>query len=110
MNIIDIQPYFQTEAEKVAEDLLMGVNSELLRRIAGHRNSYNLFWRDPVNILAAMGKNAAIFLAAASKNIEHISALAQIAGKTINDFMSESEWKMQFPIKINLDGSAVVKF
>jgi hypothetical protein len=93
MNLIDLPaPYSIPEIEKIALNELNFINHSLLRRIEEHKLKYKAFWQNydhtPDSILEAMGTNAAIWLAAAAENVEHISRLAAIVGKTVNDFLS----------------------
>jgi hypothetical protein len=92
MKLIDLPaPYVIPEVEQLAINELIFINSSLARRVEEHKMKYKAFWQNyshtPDSILAAMGTNASIWLAAAAESMDHIGRLAAIVGKTINDFI-----------------------
>lgn len=96
MNLIELPPPpVKPEAEQIAELMLHKLNATLAQRVHDHGMFFRTFWRGnatPDDILAAMGAHGAILLAAASENLEHISRLAAIVGKTLHDFISPADY------------------
>jgi hypothetical protein len=96
MKLIDLEQTTKTHAEIIAENILIGLNEELQKRIATHRRNFLSFWASaatPDDILLAMEMNAVIFLQAASENVQHIGRLAAIVGKEITDFLPIEYWQ-----------------
>lgn len=112
MNLIPIAEPPQTPAaQAAATSLLAHVNAELARRVDYHAARYADFWDSqirPDDILAAMGKQATIMLAAAAENVEHIARLAAIVGKQVTDFLPAEQWQPRRAFQPQPDGSATL--
>lgn len=95
----------------IAEHLLLTINAELARRIEHHATEFHRFWSSPVppdSILAEMGTNAALFLAASVINLRGIEALAQLVGKTLDDAIPATDRVPRREIVLHPDGSATL--
>jgi hypothetical protein len=93
----------------IAEHLLALVNAEFARRIEHHAKEFHRFWSSaatPDSILAEMGPNAGLFLAASVINLRGIEALAQLVGKTIDDAIPATDRVPRREIILHPDGSA----
>lgn len=108
---------FQVDEERnvskeIASGLLRDINAEATRRAGLHRDSFNAFWHSkeatPQQICEQMGPRAALFFAIASANVQHIAAVAQIAGKTLGDFLKPEEYVPPKTVTINQDGTATI--
>lgn len=99
-------------ANEIAVNLLRDMNNEATRRAGLHRDSFNAFWHSteatPQQICLQMGSQAALFFAIASANVQHIAAVAQIAGKTLDDFLKPEEYIPPQTVTINQDGTATI--
>jgi len=77
-------------AAQIAEEMILQFNSQIDARVAVQRNQYRAFWDSPVppdDILAEWGPRAAMMLAAASENVEHLGKLAAFLGKELPDLI-----------------------
>ncbi len=96
MNLIETTAdAVKPDAEIIASKMLHSVNASLAQRVFDHQSGFRAFWESsetPDAILEALGTNAQLVLAAAGENINHIGRLAAFAGKTVSDFLSDSEW------------------
>lgn len=110
-NIFDVEPT-RNVANEIAVNLLRDINNEATRRASLHRDSFNAFWHSteatPQQICAQMGPQAALFFAIASANVQHIAAVAQIAGRTLGDFLKPEEYVPPQTVTINQDGTATI--
>lgn len=110
-NLFDIKPE-RNIANEIAINLLRDINNEAARRAGSHRDSFNAFWQSteatPQQICQQMGPQAALFFAIASANVQHIAAVAVIAGKTLDDFLQPSEYVPPKTVTINPDGTATI--
>ena len=110
-NIFDVEPT-RNVVNEIAVNLLRDINSEAVRRAGLHRDSFNAFWHSseatPQQICQQMGPKAALFFAIASANVQHIAAVAQIAGKTLGDFLKPEEYVPPQTVTINEDGTATI--
>lgn len=99
-------------ANEIAINLLQDINNEATRRAGLHRDSFNAFWHSteatPQQICQQMGPKAALFFAIASANVQHIAAVAQIAGKNLGDFLKPEEYVPPQTVTINQDGTAMI--
>jgi hypothetical protein len=96
-DLIPIPPLPEPPAIQVfAINELAHVNSALQRRIDEHKTRFTSFWRTytytPDDILVNYGTNAVIWLQAASESVNHIDRLANIVGKTINDYLDAADY------------------
>jgi len=73
-------------AESIAAGLLREVEAEAARRVGQHVDWWRAFWESPeatpAEIASAMGASGALFFGIASVNMGHITAVAQMLGKT----------------------------
>jgi len=73
-------------AERIAAGLLREVETEAARRVGQHVDWWRAFWQSteatPDEIAAAMNGSAGLFFGISSVNVGHISAVAQMLGKT----------------------------
>lgn len=95
----------------VAEHLLLTLNGELARRIEHHTKEFRRFWDSeavPDDILAHMGTNAGLFLAASVINLRGIEALAQLVGKTLDDAIPVADRIPRREIILHADGTATL--
>jgi len=77
-------------AAQIAEEMILQFNRQIDERLAVQRNQYRAFWDSPVppdDILAEWGPRAAMMLAAASENVEHLTKLAGFLGKQLADLI-----------------------
>ena len=114
---LDMSTIFDLQSERnvaneIALGLLQDINNEAIRRAGLHRDSFNAFWHSteatPQQICQQMGPKAALFFAIASANVQHIAAVAQIAGKTLGDFLRPEEYVPPQTVTINEDGTATI--
>lgn len=110
-DIFEVEPS-RNIANEIALGLLQDINNEAIRRAGLHRDSFNAFWHSteatPQQICQQMGPQAALFFAIASANVQHIAAVAQIAGKTLGDFLKPEEYVSPQTVTINQDGTATI--
>jgi len=104
-------------AEKqVADGLLAGMNQELQRRVEIHARNFHYLWNrgegQPTadQIVSAMGTNAALFFALASMSAQQIEDAALLVGKTLNDFMPESDYVPPATVIVNQDGTVTLQW
>jgi len=101
---------------QVANGLLAGMNQELQRRVEIHARNFHYLWNrgpgqpTPDQIVSAMGTNAALFFALASMSAQQIEDAATLVGKTLDDFMPESDYKPPATVIINQDGTATLQW
>jgi hypothetical protein len=101
---------------QVANGLLAGMNQELQRRVEIHARNFHYLWNrgegQPTadQIVSAMGTNAALFFALASMSARQIEEAAGLIGKTLNDFMPESDYKPPATVIINQDGTVTLQW
>jgi hypothetical protein len=77
-------------AAQIAEEMILQFNRQIDERLAVQRNQYRAFWDSPVppdDILTEWGPRAAMMLAAASENVEHLGKLAAFLGKQLADLI-----------------------
>jgi|GEM_PF-5226296 len=84
------QPTPVPHAQTAATTILANLNDMLRRRVADHIEGYHRFWDDPAatpdEIITALGDaNAKLLLATSRANLAHLTALAALVGKTLND-------------------------
>lgn len=95
-NLIDLPlAPVKPPAQLIAEHMLHKLNSTLAERVNDHRVFFRKFWESPETpdeILGSMGAYAPVLLAAAGENLEHISRLVGIVGKTLHDFLALEEY------------------
>lgn len=112
MNLIDLPTApAKPAAELIAEHMLARLNATLAERVHDHRVGYAAFWdssETPDAIIAAMGTNAGVLLAAAGENVDHIGTLAALAGKTVVDFLPLENWVPRRAIIIAEDGTGTL--
>lgn len=77
--------------QTTADMLAARMNQELVRRVEEHKKLRDLLWNNPFGatpqqVLAALGTNAGRLFALSAENIRHVTACAQITGKTAADF------------------------
>lgn len=100
-------------AESIAAGLLREVESEAARRVSQHVDWWRAFWQSneatPEEIAAAMNGSAALFFGIASINKGHISAVAQMLGKTPQELGVPVEC-LTTPreVTVNPDGSVTI--
>jgi hypothetical protein len=79
------------EAQRVAQDLLAGLDPERARLIEHHAREFAKVWKNPRvtpdEILAAMGTNAILLLQGAQCSVANLAAIAAIQGKAITDII-----------------------
>jgi hypothetical protein len=99
MKLINIpEPPQKSSARNMAENLLIGLNQNLEARVKAHKEMFAAFWDSqdtPDDILAELNAagGAGILLASAGENVDHIGRLAIFAGKNLEDFLPEADWK-----------------
>ncbi len=99
------------DAERIARHMLHRVNASLAERVHEHQAGFRAFWDSsvtPDDILAAMGGNAALMLATAGENVGHIGRLADIVGKTVEDFLPAEHWMPRRQFILANDGTATL--
>lgn len=91
MELITItKPKPESQAKRIADELLEGVNVEMQRRVDYRRVLHGRLWNSPVppdDIIAAMGTNAKLFCAITGEEVEHITRVATTASKTLGDMI-----------------------
>lgn len=112
MNLINLPPLQPPDQAKViAEHMLGSINYELIRRVQHHTNEFHKFWDSPVTpdeILEEIGTNAKLMLEASRANLRNIHELAQMVGKTLADFIPQTDWYPRRNFIENADGSATL--
>ena len=112
MQLIDIQPSPSIPpAQVIAQHMLHRVNASLAERVHEHKAGFRAFWDSPEapdDILAAMGDKAAIMLATAGENVDHIGRLAAIVGKTVEDFLPAEHWQPRREFVVAQDGTVTL--
>jgi hypothetical protein len=95
--LLDLTPDAVKPAAKIIADrLLHKLNATLAERVNDHRTFFREFWDSPETpdeILAQMGVYAPVLLAAAGENLEHITRLGAVVGKTLGDFLDAVEYE-----------------
>lgn len=89
-------PEVRPQAEIEAGQMLHALNATLAQRVHDHKVFYRKFWKSTVTpdaLLVAMGAYAGVLLGAAGENLEHISRLAAIVGKTLHDFIAPEDYE-----------------
>lgn len=110
-NIFDVST--KEDAAKILADyLLQNINNELDRRVSLHRDSFYMFWyskdSSPQQLCDAMGTNAKLFFEVASANVAHIANVAEIAGKSLNNFLTPEQYTPPKPVFYNADGTVTI--
>jgi len=86
---------------------------ELQRRIAMHQRIFPLVWSSgdytPEEWFTEAGTQAVKFMQIAGENVDHIASLAAIDGKTLNDFLSPSEYVPPRQYTANPDGTITLQ-
>lgn len=107
-NLIDLPlAPVKPPAQLIAEHMLHKLNATLAERVNDHKVFFRKFWDSPEtpdDLLIAMGAYAPVLLAAASENLEHITRLAGIVGKTLHDFLTAEEYSPQRAFIIGENG------
>ncbi len=97
---------------EIALNLLNTMNAEAERRVGVHKDAFNAFWNSneatPQEIADKMGTNAGKFFALASQNVTHISACAQIAGKSLSDYLQPVDYLPPHPVTVHQDGTVTI--
>ena len=99
--------------ERIASGLLREVDAEAARRVGQHVDWWRAFWQSPeatpAEIASAMGASGALFFGIASVNMGHITAVAQMLGKTPVDIGVPAEC-LSTPrlVTVNPDGSVTI--
>jgi hypothetical protein len=89
-------PEARPQADIEAGLMLHTLNATLAQRVHDHKDFYRKFWYStvsPDDLLVAMGEYALVLLGAAQENLEHISRLAGIVGKTLHDFILPEDYE-----------------
>ena len=108
--IPDTQP---PVAQRIAAGLLREVDNEAARRVGQHVDWWRAFWESPeatpAEIASAMGASGGLFFGIASVNMGHITAVAQMLGKTPVDIGVPVEC-LSTPqaVTVNQDGSVTI--
>jgi len=55
-----------------------------------------------------MGSSAGTFILVARESLEHLGTLAALVGKTLNDFISPTNYEPPAEITVNLDGTVTL--
>ena len=80
-----------TPAEAIADAIIDAVNAEVARRFAIQMTQYRALFDSPIppdEIVEAMGSRAQQLFADWKENIEHLTTLAAIEGKTLDQLIS----------------------
>jgi hypothetical protein len=104
-----IPPPTRPEAERVAEELLAGLNAELARRVEHHAAGFSLFWDSeatPDAIAEALGENGKLFLDLSKENLRNIANIAAMVEKTLDDAIAPAHYQSRRPL--TLDGNRIV--
>lgn len=102
-------PPARPASEFIAEDLLLGLNSELARRVDYHKDCFTKFWdgeATPDEIAEKMGDNGKLFIDSASENLRGIATLAAMVGKTLDDAIAPEFYVPRR--EITFDGNKIV--
>lgn len=109
MNLVEITPPpYRPAAEIIAEELLAGMNAKLALRIQDHISGFRAFWDSPETpdaICNALGTNGKIFIESSKESLRHIAALAAMAGKTLDDAISQDFYAPRRGIVIAENGT-----
>jgi hypothetical protein len=100
-------------ADRIAADMLRLVDAECRRRIGNHADWWSAIWESPEatpeEIVAAMGRSAALFFTIASVNKHQIATVAHVLGKTTAE-LGVPDKCMGTPqtVTLNPDGTATI--
>lgn len=111
MNLIQTTSIERNPSAVIAEQILSSVNAQIAERVVYHKKQFRRFWdspQTPDSILAAMGTNAALMLAAANENLEHIGRLAALIGCSLDDFIAPGDYQPRRGFVISQDGTATL--
>ena len=88
------------------------LNDQLRQRIAVHKQVYDVLWNDtratPAEILAALGTNAKTIFTVSQANKAHLTAIASLMGKTIDDLVPVKYQNPPVAITIHDDGTVTI--
>jgi hypothetical protein len=113
MSLITIPTNEPPAAQRIALELLRKINAQIDSRVQAHKGMWSDFWQNnaatPEEILTAMGTNAHLLLGSATESVRHIDAVAQLAGKTVADFLEPEEINGLRPMIANPDGTVTLQ-
>jgi hypothetical protein len=113
MSLITLPSTEPPAAQRIALGLLGQLNTQIDSRVQAHKGMFSDFWNNnaatPEEILAAMGTNAHLLLGTATESVRHINAVAQLAGKTVADFLEPEEIAGLRPMTANQDGTVTLQ-
>lgn len=100
-------------ADAIAAGLLREIEAEAARRIGQHIDWWRAFWESneatPEQIAASMSSSATLFFAIAAANKNHIAAVAQILGKTPEEWGIPAEcMSTPVPVTPHNDGTVTI--
>lgn len=100
-------------AERIAAGLLREVEAEATRRVGQHVDWWRAFWESPeatpAEIASAMGASGGLFFGIASVNMGHITAVAQMLGRTTLEIgVPEECLHTPQAVTVNPDGSVTI--
>ena len=102
----------KTPAQFAADNITATLNAQLKSRVVAHVKLHDYFWNNdtatPAEILTALGDKAALFLACAAENLEHLTKLAGLVGKQLSDFLPDSNWQPKAPLTVHADGTVTI--
>lgn len=100
-------------AEAIAAGLLREIEAEARRRVGQHVDWWRAFWKSteatPQQIASAMNGSAGLFFLISRINMQHITATAQLLGKTPQELGVPVEC-LSSPetVTVNPDGSVTI--
>lgn len=101
-----------TPAELAANNIVANLNAQLQSRVQAHLKLYSYFWDNesatPAEILQALGPHAGLFLACADENVQHLTKVAALVGKSLEEFLPQDRWKPRSNIVVNQNGTATI--
>ena len=111
-DLIPVSKPTTTAAQQLADSIVSTLNDELKRRIAVHRQCFDVIWKDtratPAQILAALGTNAKLVFLTSAENKAHLTHLATLVGKTLDDFLPAEYQTTPQAVTLHDDGTVTL--
>lgn len=105
-------PPEKTAAEKIADSIVETLNGEIKHRVEVHKQLVDVLWHDeratPDAILAALGTKAKLLFQVSAANKAHLTTLAALVGKSIDDFLPAEYQTPPLAFTIHNDGTVTI--
>lgn len=111
-DLIPVSRPVPTVQQQIAESVITTLNEELKRRIAVHKQCFDMIWHEqratPAQILAALGTNAKLVFLTSAENKAHLTHLATLVGKTLDDFLPTEYQTTPQAVTLHDDGTVTL--